>query len=110
MVIFPESSWQHANERLHLVDLGGSWTSAITTVTKPDLIIENPQIGGLVRTAIERYVRFDNRLNQHVIVPMKVLQTDEKLPGYTAKAGSRLATTVFASQDVPKAPVIWSKT
>ena len=107
-VAFPETTWKHAEP--HLSQVGSSLTDAFRVLTDPDLILDNPDVSGLNRSAKERFVRFEAKIQQHVIVPVRILDADQKHPGYgTLKAGTRLAVTIYASTSVPTAAVIWRK-
>jgi len=83
------------------------------TLARPALILDDANRPGLARRGHERYVRHDADLGCHVIVPARILgpKDEETIAGYgTVSSGTRIALTVYTSDDIPFGAVVWRST
>lgn len=110
-VVLPERRWEHAVKHTeHL----GRYTLAIQALTDPDVILDNvdhlPSALLPPRTAIERYVRWFDELNLHLILPVEELLTPALVPGYgRVPEGSRSVKTAYGQRTIPPGAILWRR-
>ena len=112
-VVLPESTWTHAQP--HLDALKGRYLLVVKTIQAPTLVLDNPHYlprpGEPARVGHERYVRFFEELNTHIIVPMKIIEDRQVIAGHgTVEAGTRIAVTIHPGATVPNGAIIWGGT